>query len=376
MAALTPTTNHRSAPPRGLVSADARVLIRAPAKGHEAAGELLTSIAGQSFDDVRSLRRAGRASPAFPRRSARATDVFSLNLEHPCPQAGSGVHRWLLSQANRLCGKGVPLALAQEALRDGSARCGRHVSTKEIGDAVRKAYVWDRGLGTRGAGAIPVIARPKWPAVNDALRREVCAGRAGLEELRGLSEHAWGAEKESTRELVGRLFPGNPLLCCGWSQQRFDTRPLNQWLGQLNSLQFVVPSTMTAVEGLTMEGRRSRHCLANTGARRFLICEFDHGTPDDHAGLLLHLGQQAPLVCVVHSGGKSLHGWFYVSGQPEQLTRQFFEYAVCLGADPQLWARCQFARMPGGLRNNNRRQEVLFVSLTVLNYGNTNSSAN
>ena len=33
--------------------------------------------------------------------------------------------------------------------------------------------------------------------------------------------------------------------------------------------------------------------------------------------MLLHLAERAPMALVVHSGGKSLHGWFYCVGQPE-----------------------------------------------------------
>jgi len=106
---------------------------------------------------------------------------------------------------------------------------------------------------------------------------------------------------------------------------------------------------MTAIEGLTKDGKPSHHALSITGPRRFLICEFDTGKTDEHAALLLHLGTFAPLVCTVHSGGKSLHGWFYVCGQAEAKVEKFFRYAVSLGADQATWGRshscgCQTAR--------------------------------
>ena len=123
---------------------------------------------------------------------------------------------------------------------------------------------------------------------------------------------------------------------------------------------------MSAVTGLTKDGRDSKHTLANTGERRFLICEFDTGTPDEHAALLLHLGGFAPLVCVVHSGGKSLHGWFFVAGQPESKIEKFFRYAVSLGADRATWTRSQFVRMPDGTRDNGKRQTVYFLNFKPL----------
>jgi hypothetical protein len=127
-------------------------------------------------------------------------------------------------------------------------------------------------------------------------------------------------------------------------------------------LALIVPSPMSAVEGVTKEGKPSKHTLSNTGDRRFLICEFDTGTADEHAALLIHLAGYAPLVCAVHSGGKSLHGWFYVHGQSDAKVEKFFRYAVSLGADPMTWTKSQFVRMPDGRRDNGQRQTVFFLN--------------
>src|SRR5206468_3613137 len=155
---------------------------------------------------------------------------------------------------------------------------------------------------------------------------------------------------------------GNPLLCCGRSQFDFDTKLREDWRGQLEKLSFIVPSPMSAIHGKTKNGKTSKHTLENTGPRRFLVCEFDSGTADEHAALLLHLGTFAPLVCAVHSGGKSLHGWFFVSGQPEEKILKFFRYAVSVGADHATWTRSQFVRMPDGTRDNGQRQTVFFLN--------------
>jgi hypothetical protein len=80
------------------------------------------------------------------------------------------------------------------------------------------------------------------------------------------------------------------------------------------------------------------------------------------AALLLHLAEKVPLTLAVHSGGKSLHGWFYCAGVPEEKVRGFFNYAVSLGADQANWTPSQFARMPDGLRENGRRQTVYFFN--------------
>jgi hypothetical protein len=195
-------------------------------------------------------------------------------------------------------------------------------------------------------------------------RREAITRDGGaLVDLWEASKPRLEDEAAHTEEIIDRLFPGNPLVCCGKSQSDFDTKPREAWRGQLTALQFVVPSPMTTPTGLTKEGRESAHTLSNTGLRRFLVCEFDTGTTDEHAPLLMHLGTFAPLVCVVHSGGKSLHGWFYVQSQPGDKIERFFKYAVSLGADRATWTRSQFVRMPDGTRDNGNRQTVFFLSL-------------
>ena len=123
---------------------------------------------------------------------------------------------------------------------------------------------------------------------------------------------------------------------------------------------------MSAVTGTTKEGKASKHTLDNTAPRRFMVCEFDTGTPDDHAALLSHLVRYAPLICVVHSGGKSLHGWFLVAGKPDDKIERFFRYAVSLGADRATWTRSQFVRMPDGTRDNGKRQTVFFLNYEIL----------
>jgi hypothetical protein len=169
-----------------------------------------------------------------------------------------------------------------------------------------------------------------------------------------------------TEQIIDRLFPGNPLLCCGKSQSDFDTKPRESWRGELASLQFVVPSPMLAVTGQTKDGKESKHALANTGVRRFLVCEFDTGAPDEHSALLIHLAGYAPMACAVHSGGKSLHGWFFIHGQPDDKVLKFFRYAVSLGADRATWTRSQFVRMPDGTRDDGKQQTVFFLNFRPL----------
>src|SRR5512132_2281395 len=94
--------------------------------------------------------------------------------------------------------------------------------------------------------------------------------------------------------------------------------------------------------GLTQEGKQSPHALSITGPRRFLVIEQDGGTIDEQAAVLLHSAERAPLAVAVHSGSKSIHGWFFCADQPEEELRKFMRDAVALGADRATWTRSQF----------------------------------
>ena len=81
-----------------------------------------------------------------------------------------------------------------------------------------------------------------------------------------------------TRVVLQALFPGNPLLCCGWSQSDFDTLPCSEW-DDLWMRQFIVPNPMSNYLGLAKAGHLSPHTLDNTGPRRFLVIECDFSLP-------------------------------------------------------------------------------------------------
>ncbi|MGH8024804.1 MAG: hypothetical protein ACRED1_14535 [Limisphaerales bacterium] len=276
------------------------------------------------------------------------------------PKAGGGVHLWLFKAARQLHAH-LPAGQIVRLLENRVANCGRNVSRAEIVSAVQNSIfsAWHPKFGPAPA---PAACASKWPRPNHQRRENILRHGRGLADLWELSSFRLDDDEPQTEGFVDCLFPGNPLLCCGKSSRDFDTQPREQWRGQLSRLSFIVPSPMSSAKGLTRDGRPSRHTLANTGPRRFLICEFDTGAVDDHAALLLHLATLAPLVCAVHSGGKSLHGWFHVQGLPDSAVERFFRYAVSVGADPATWTRSQFVRMPDGLRDNGKRQTVFYLN--------------
>jgi len=286
---------------------------------------------------------------------------FLLDLIAACPRSGEGLHLWLFKVARQLHAHrdhAEIVALLAATVAD----CGRHVPISEIENAVNSAKdcAWQPKTGRAGF-LNPPAPRRAWPTVNQEQREAIVANGGGLADLWEASPVRIESNEGSTEAIIDRIFPGNPLLCCGKSSSVFDTKPREAWRGQLAELQLIVPSPMSATEGVTKEGKPSKHTLSNTGPRRFLVVEFDTGTTDEHAAVLLHLAIRAPLVLAVHSGGKSLHGWFFCAERTEEQLHQFMEYAVSLGADSALWTRSQFCRMPDGTRDNGNRQAVYFL---------------
>jgi len=277
-----------------------------------------------------------------------APPAFVREMLESCPSTGEGVHRWLFRVARVMHPYFEDTEIVAR-IEAAAAGCGRDVPIEEIEAAVAnsEAYAWKPGQrqGVSSPG------KPAWPKCNEEQVTAIAASGIGLVDLWGASPVHF-VDDECSEEIVDALFPGNPLICCGRRiDTDFGTGRREEWRGQLARQQFIVPSPMVAEEGQRKNGAGlSPRTLENTGPRRFLVIEFDHGHTDTHAAVLWHLAKLAPLVLVLHSGGKSLHGWFSCDDQPEEKVLRFMRYAVSLGADPATWTRCQFVRMPGGLR--------------------------
>jgi hypothetical protein len=240
---------------------------------------------------------------------------------------------------------------------------GERIKHGEIERAVErsKATAWKPGQAPQS-----VTPASAWPKVNAEQREAVLASGAGLVDLWEISPVRFEDNFSHTERIIDSLFPGDPLLCAGRSSCDFATRSREEWRGELAALQLIVPSPMTARTGRTQEGKESTHTLEATGPRRFLVIEQDSGTIDEQSAVLLHLAERAPLAIAVHSGGKSIHGWFYCARHAEEKLRGFMQYAVSLGADRATWTRSQFVRVPDGTRDNNAHQTVYFFNPRVL----------
>jgi hypothetical protein len=103
---------------------------------------------------------------------------------------------------------------------------------------------------------LPLTTRAPWLDPKFELIEAVAHTGNGLVDLWEASPIRLDSNKPKTDEIIDGLFPGNPLLCCGWTRHYSDTRVRKRWY-KLHDLQFIVPNPMAAPRGLT----RNRNLL-------------------------------------------------------------------------------------------------------------------
>ena len=312
---------------------------------------------------------------------AAAQHPAIIALLETCPVAGEGVNRWLFWFALKLHALGVKPEVIEQLLEHATLDCGRDVTPTEIERAVKNS----------APGAIRNQPRYRQlPSRN--LEQIEAIGEDGIKlaDLRRLSPVPLESSRPDAEEIIDVVLPGNPLICAATEFDRYLlTRPRDEWRGFLGKHQFIVPSAMSKRRGLTQDKKKlSYRSLDNTGPRQNLVIEFDfaertsNGLPTAAAPMLRrlaaggvtivdlcasihwHLQQfDMPAALILHSGGKSLHGWYPCVGVDEARLNRFMRYAVSVGADPATWNRCQFVRMPEGLRRPNQiRQETHYFN--------------
>ena len=164
------------------------------------------------------------------------------------PRSGEGFHNWLFRAARALWKCGRDENEIREILKNAAITCGRLVSMREIADAVRNSQV--------NAFRPADKQYQPWPSLNREQREAVIATGFGLVDLWEISPVRFADNESHTEELIDRLFPDNPLLCCGQSKSDFATRSGEQWRGKLSAMQLIVPSPMTARTGYTRAVRK------------------------------------------------------------------------------------------------------------------------
>jgi hypothetical protein len=237
----------------------------------------------------------------------------------------------------------------------------RKVSDKEIQSAVELTYTRNPRLRINfGRNSV------RWPEPNHGLITQTITNTAALFDTD--QDTALRAQ-----DVLPHLFRPGELVCTGQSIERALVRPVEKTLGDADTQQFVVLNPMRGAAALNCRGDLSPRCRNNTGLRRHLVAEFDDPqlSKSQQGILIALLATLAPLVLVVDSGGKSLHGWFRVDRLSTRNHVRFFSYACLLGADSSRWDISGWLRMPGGLRQLDGvpsvRQRIVFFNPEATN---------
>jgi hypothetical protein len=120
-------------------------------------------------------------------------------------------------------------------------------------------------------------------------------------------------------------------------------RPSSEWL------QGPMPPGPRISQTTFRKGVVSR-CARTVRKRPFLVVESDTLTLGEQGALLRLLRKTLTLRAVVHTGGRSLHGWFECPAPT--LFRHLRHFLVAVGADPALFNPVQPVRMPGWPRSD------------------------
>lgn len=272
------------------------------------------------------------------------------------PMTGpKGLHSQIFTAAAYLLDDDWSDAEAYELLRHAANLVqDRTVPDREIHGAID----WAR---RKLSGEIDLNS-PKWPERDDILRAEVvrsCA--ADMDRLK-----AGALRHETALSMLRKVYRADDLVCIGRTSFDFVTvrlRDIPDDNRDLGTCEFVNPSPMVALAGLTAGGKYSAHAKANTGPRVYAVVEFDDGQPHEHAAILKYLTRFLPLLMIVYSGKTSLHGWFPCPGLTDEQVRSFYAAAIRLGADPKMYGVSQFSRLPMGANGKtSRRQMVLYFN--------------
>ncbi len=268
----------------------------------------------------------------------------------PCPPQGAGVHQWLYATACELRRRGEVGEQIKNYLHDNATR----KDSREIADAVANSC----------------SKSPRWTHPRKC-RVRCSVPRFSLAELWEASPWRIGDTGEEPADVLAKLFPPFYLLCVGINCSAFLVGELDELLVILPRAEFIVPNSVYSRTGTTLSGKQSSRCLEMFPRRDYIVIEFDPPKVSDttqqdelfdrQAAMLWFLAQRAPLAMVVHSGGKSLHGWFRAHYN-EAVNLKFIERAATLGADSSTKTRCQPYRMPLGRRATGEIHHVYYFN--------------
>ena len=115
----------------------------------------------------------------------------------------------------------------------------------------------------------------------------------------------------------------------------------------------IIPNPLTGEQGQTKDGKPSYRADSCVARFRFAMVEFD--TMPRGEQIQFWAGVKLPVVALIDSGGKSIHGWIRIDAAnadewTQRVEGKLFDTLAAVGADGTCKNEARLSRMPGHLR--------------------------
>lgn len=297
------------------------------------------------------------------------------------PPPGCGCHPALLGVANLGIMAGLPEQKVFEDIRAAIPPGERRLPDREISDAVKKA-VYDKDKTTTEWRYVP---QKPTPVINDGKSKlKWLLEQAKISEEVDLWESSpirldW-MPQEDTARFLSIMFAKDDLVFIGERLEPgligHNIRRRIEWVEYLKNggttAPFIIinplnglPAQKKSGEGITYRGD------ANVLTFRYCMAEFDNLTREEQ--IRFWAAVNLPVVCLVDTGGKSIHGWIDIQklvgvntndDWQREIEHKLYEQGlVPLGVDPACKNPARLSRLPGHYRaEKNKFQRILWMA--------------
>lgn len=294
------------------------------------------------------------------------------------PPPGCGCHSFLLSVANLGIIAGMEQQTIFADIRKAIPGGSRHIPDREIADAINKAMIDHNGSAfTPKAKSAPVVQDGKATLQKIILQGKI-SDEADLWEASPLRLRE--EPKDDPALLLSALYYPTDLV---WIGDRYDKgiigqaiRTTEEWItyfrngGKTEPHIILNPLTGTPAPKKTGEGETLRGD-SNIKEHRFCLVEFDDLSRADQ--IRFWSAVRLPVVCLIDSGGKSIHAWVDVKKLAKVETSEQWDTEIKqnlygrllspLGVDRACSNPARLSRLPGHNRvEKGNYQRILWLA--------------
>jgi hypothetical protein len=270
------------------------------------------------------------------------------------PSGGGGCHTALLRIANlgRLAGIGRD-QVAQDLATN--VHGIRRVLRGEIEAAVSKSINSPFTAHISSARPPPLVDGHK--LLNAIVERGAAFKEVDLWEASRIRID-WRPEDDAI-EILRRLYHPEDRLFAGarYEADSDHVLPVSEWISRIERgiavPEHFIPNVLSGQQGQTKNGKRSYRADSCVAGFRFAVVEFD-AMPRIQQ-ITFWAGAPLPVVALIDSGGKSIHGWIRIDAAnadewAQRVENTLFTLLTAVGADGACKNEARLSRMPGHFR--------------------------